>query len=381
MLLLMKMPFDVRIILLPALFLAAALFLPWTGLRPNRIALPEFHVLTFQFQLLGGVLIAALLTLAFTRPAWLWLPANLALAGGFALFGIQAQTLLTGESDIARASASTGFWLWLVGSGIALYVAQLGLQGRRAFWVWLWLPAVLLLYFTHQLDSWSVLVEGRNEGERWLTELGQHFRLTLTALLLATLIGAPLAVWSSRSGRAASVTLGVAGAFQTVPSLALLGLLIAPLAWLADHVPGLRAAGVSGIGTTPAMVALTLYALLPLLRNGVVALRGVDEGALDAARGMGMTDLQRFWKVQLPLALPVWLAGVRQATVLLIGITSVAALIGAGGLGVYIFKGLQSGAADLILLGAIPACLLAVLSDGLLRALEQLLGQRFGRTP
>ncbi|GEM46751.1 ABC transporter permease [Deinococcus cellulosilyticus] len=376
----MKHTFDFRTLLLPLALLAAALFLPWTGLRPNRIALPEFHMLAAQHQWLGGALLSVLAAVGFFRPRWLWLPASFALAGGFFLFGLLTRHDLLGQSEIARVSASTGFWLWMVGAGMALYVSSLALPSRRQLWAWLWVPVVVLLYLTHQLDSWSVLVEGRNEGERWLAELGQHFRLTLSALLVATLVGGPLAVWSSRNEKAAAFTLGLAGAFQTVPSLALLGLLIAPLSWLADHVPGLRAAGVSGIGTTPALVALTLYAMLPLLRNGVVALRGVDEGVLDAARGMGMTDTQRFWRVELPLALPVWLAGVRQAMVLLIGVTSVAALIGAGGLGVYIFKGLQGGATDLILLGAIPACLLAVLADVLLRALEQLLGTKLGRT-
>jgi osmoprotectant transport system permease protein len=135
---------------------------------------------------------------------------------------------------------------------------------------------------------------------------------------------------------------------------------------------------VAGIGTTPALVALTLYALLPVLQNGVVALRGVDAGVMDAARGMGMTDTQRLWRVQLPLALPVWLAGLRQATVLLVGVTSVAALIGAGGLGVYVFRGLGASATDLILLGALPACLLALVADALWRGVQWLLTRRTG---
>ncbi|GGJ29250.1 ABC transporter permease [Deinococcus roseus] len=378
----MKHPFDSRTVWLSAVLLLAGLFLPWLGLRPNRIALPHFLHLQWIWQAAGGVLLVLLAALAYRKPTLLWLPANLILLSGPVLFGLFSKEALAGQSEIARASASSGFWLWMLGSGIALYTAQLAqTEKRNSFLLWLWFPIVLGFALLHGLDGWSVLAEGRSEGDRWLAELGQHFRLTLTALLLATLIGSPLAVWSSQNEKAANLTLGIAGAFQTLPSLALLGLLIAPLAWLADHVPGLRAAGVSGIGTAPALVALTLYALLPLLRNGVVALRGVDEGALDAATGMGMTRAQRFWKVQLPLALPVWLAGVRQATVLLIGISSVAALIGAGGLGVYIFKGLQSGAADLILLGAIPACVLAVLADALLRGAENVLGNRLGRTP
>lgn len=123
---------------------------------------------------------------------------------------------------------------------------------------------------------------------------------------------------------------------------------------------------------------MTLYALLPLLRNGLEALRGVPEGVKDAARGMGMTPAQVFRRVELPLALPVWLSGVRQAAVMLVGVAAIAALIGAGGLGTYIFKGLQGAAADLILLGAVPAALLATLLDAALRGAERWLGARLG---
>ena len=114
---------------------------------------------------------------------------------------------------------------------------------------------------------------------------------------------------------------------QTIPSLALLGLLIAPLSALTRTFPALREVGISGIGVAPALSAMTLYALLPVLRNGVVGLRGVNPGTLDAATGMGMTAGQRFWRVQLPLALPVWLTGIRQAAVMLVGVAAVAALI------------------------------------------------------
>ena len=218
------------------------------------------------------------------------------------------------------------------------------------------------------------------QRDRFGQELGRHLYLIVFALLLATLIGAPLAVWASRNARVSGTVLGLAGGVQTtVPSLALLGLLIAPLSVLANTFPALRSVGISGIGVAPALTAMTLYALLPVLRNGVVALRGVSPGALDAARGMGMTDNQRFWRVQLPLALPVWLSGIRQAAVMLVGVASVAQLIGAGGLGYFIFSGLQSGAADLILLGALPAALLAIGLDALLRGLEALLGARLGR--
>ncbi|MDL2345263.1 ABC transporter permease, partial [Deinococcus sp. MIMF12] len=252
--------------------------------------------------------------------------------------------------------------------------------GRSRGWPWLWLPVTLAYALAGGLSSWSVWQEGQVEAARLGQELAQHVRLTAAALGLSVLIGGPLAVWSVRQPGAGQVVLAVTGAVQTLPSLALLGLLIAPLGALSQAVPALRSLGVSGIGTAPALVALTLYGLLPVVRNGVAALRGVDAGTLDAGRGMGMTPGQLFWRVQLPLALPVWLAGLRQATVLLIGVTAVAALIGAGGLGVYIFRGLNASATDLILLGALPACLLAIVADAAWRGLEAGLARRLGLT-
>lgn len=367
----MKRLFDWRVLLLPTLLLIAALFLPWVGVRPNRIALPEFHTLPSSMQLLGGGVVLLLLLSAFRQPRLLWVGVNLALLGGVVLLGGQTVGQLVSQPEIARASASSGFWLWMLGSGMA-FLGTLSVPAgwQKILW-WLWLPGMLVFAALHGLDSWSVLIEGKNEGERFALEFLQHLKLTFTALGFGLLIAGPLAVWGNRSARTAQISLQIAGALQTLPSLALLGLLIAPLSALSQKWPFLQELGIRGIGTAPALVALTLYALLPILRNGIVALQTVNPDALDAAKGMGMTARQVFWKVQLPLALPVWLAGVRQASVLLIGITSIAALIGAGGLGTYIFKGLQGGASDLILLGALPAMGLALLLDGLFKLLER----------
>lgn len=353
--------------------------LPWVLLRPNRLAPGEY--LRLPSMWLAVALLLALLpalTARFARNA-VWLPAGVALVLGVWLLGDRTQMALIGQAPFARASAASGLWLYVLGAAIAVYGARQAASTRTAgLLTWAWLLPVTLLVVLGQLSGWSVLVEGRNEGPRWVQELGQHLRLVGSALGLALLIGAPLAVWAAGRERVAGAVLGLANAVQTIPSLALLGLLIAPLSALSHALPVLRQWGVSGIGAAPALTAMTLYALLPVVRNGVVALRGVPPGAVDAARGMGMTSGQRFWRVQLPLALPVWLAGVRQAAVLLVGVAAVAALIGAGGLGTYIFKGLQSAAADLILLGAVPAAVLAIMVDALLRGVERLLGRRLG---
>ncbi|AIZ46725.1 ABC transporter permease [Deinococcus radiopugnans] len=366
---------------LGGLLMLAACFLPWALLRPNRLASGVYMTLPAVWMGVGGVLAMAVPLSARLLPRLTPLLSGAALALGFYLLGARMTAAMIDQPEFARASASSGVWVWLLGAGIAVYGAsQLALPER--FWgglAWLWLPVLVVLALSGQLADWSVLRELDAQQARFLQEVGQHLKLVLTGLGLAVLIGAPLAVWASRRPRAAEAVLGFANGVQTIPSLALLGLLIAPLGALATALPFLREVGVSGIGTAPALTALTLYALLPVLRNGLVALRGVSPGALDAARGMGMTDNQRFWRVQLPLALPVWLSGVRQAAVLLVGVASIAQLIGAGGLGYFIFSGLQTAASDLILLGAIPAALLAIGVDALLRGLEVLLTRQWGR--
>jgi osmoprotectant transport system permease protein len=187
---------------------------------------------------------------------------------------------------------------------------------------------------------------------------GQHVVLVLVSTVLAVLIGLPLGIAMTRSEHLARVLLGLAGLAQTIPSLALFGFLI-PLPF------------VGGIGARTAIVALVLYALLPILRNTYTGIRQVDPAVLEAATGMGMTAGQRLRLVELPLALPVILAGVRIAAVVSVGTATIAAAIGAGGLGTYVFRGLATLDTRLILAGAIPAALLALLIDGLLAAVER----------
>jgi len=357
-----------------------SLLVPWVELRPNRLSDGEpLRLGAHAWTLLP---LAVLVGVTVRHAVIAAILANAALLGGVVLLGSATHAALEEQLPVARAGAGPGAWTWLLGAGVAVWGATFELRERSrrlGLLAWGWLPLAVAFAAWGGLASWSVWQEGQVEAERLGQEAWQHVRLVGQALGCAMGIGAPLAVWASRNAEVARVALSVTGAVQTIPSLALLGLLIAPLSFLADRVPVLREVGVSGIGVAPALVALTLYALLPIVRNGVVALGGVSVAALDAATGMGMTAGQRFWRVELPLALPVWIAGARQATVLLIGVTSVAALIGAGGLGVYIFRGLNSAATDLILLGAIPASLLALAADGAWRAAEQLLTRRFGR--
>ena len=172
------------------------------------------------------------------------------------------------------------------------------------------------------------------------------------------------------------MVLNVLNAIQTVPSIALFGLLIAPLGWVASNVPGAAAIGVSGIGFTPALVALFIYSLLPVVANTVVGLLGVPPDANDAARGMGMTSRQRLFWVEMPLAFPVILTGIRIVLVQNIGLATVAALIGGGGFGAFVFQGIGQTALDLVLLGAVPTVMLAFASAIILDALVELTSVR-----
>jgi osmoprotectant transport system permease protein len=191
----------------------------------------------------------------------------------------------------------------------------------------------------------------------------EHLWLTLSAMLFAVVIGLPLGILLTRKRRWASPVIGFANVIQTVPSLALFGLLL-PVPWLGENAARL------------AIVALTGYALLPILRNTYAGIGSVDAQLIDVAEAMGMTGWQRLRKIELPLAASVILAGVRTATVICVGVATIAAAIGAGGLGELIFRGVASVDNGLVLAGAIPAALLALIADALLGWVENRLAVR-----
>jgi osmoprotectant transport system permease protein len=185
-----------------------------------------------------------------------------------------------------------------------------------------------------------------------------HLSLVAVSMFIAIAIAVPLGMFIVQRPALRSIALGVASIFQTIPSLALFGFLI-PIPFI------------GGIGTRTAIVALVLYAILPILRNTYVGLTGIDPAILQAAEAMGMTNNQILWRVRLPLALSVILAGVRTATVITIGVATIAAAIGAGGLGTFIFRGVAMVSDAVILAGAVPAALLAIIADALLALLER----------
>jgi len=205
------------------------------------------------------------------------------------------------------------------------------------------------------MNFWHFMVHNRRQV---LDLTGEHLWLVGASIFLAVLVGIPLGILITRVPRLNKVVLGSANIIQTIPSLALFGFLL-PAPWIGERADRL------------AILALMLYALLPLIRNTYTGIRGVDPAVVEAGRGMGMTDRQLLFQVELPLALGVILAGVRVATVLCVGLATIAAAIGAGGLGEFIFRGLSMVNNGVILAGAVPAALLAILADWSLGWLER----------
>lgn len=184
----------------------------------------------------------------------------------------------------------------------------------------------------------------------------QHLYLTFIAVFFAVLVAVPLGITITRFEKAAGIVVGIANAVQALPSLALLGFLIPIL----------------GIGSKPSIVMIFLYSLLPIIKNTYTGLTNVDRAILEAGRGMGMTNWQLMKMVQLPLALPVIMAGIRISAVTAVGLTTIAALIGAGGLGQLIYRGISMVNNRMIIAGAVPAMILTLVIDFLLNILEKL---------
>ncbi len=205
------------------------------------------------------------------------------------------------------------------------------------------------------MSPWNFFLTHRSEI---LSATLDHLTLVIIAMAFAIAIAVPLGMLIVQHRHLRAIALGIANVFQTIPSLALFGFLI-PIPFI------------GGIGRRTAIVALVLYALLPILRNTYVGLTGIDPAILEAAEAMGMTTTQILLRVRLPLALSVILAGIRTATVITIGVATIAAAIGAGGLGTFIFRGVAMVNDSVILAGAIPAALLAIFADLLLGQLER----------
>lgn len=371
-------------LLLVAVGALALAGLPFMVAKATRIASGEPHGLVSALSgpgvatlvlLLAGVAAVAVIA---RGPAIRLAAAAAGLAGLAVAVGSAAARLTPPDNGFARVSPGAGAWLAL---------AVLGLLGTDALARMRLAPAVRvvvlilvaagcwLAFRLGLFDALSVMREYANRAEVFAREARWHLVLSGGSVLAAVLIGLPLGVLCHRVARLRAGTLQVLAIVQTVPSIALFGILMAPLGLLAKTFPLLSDWGIAGIGGAPALVALVLYALLPVTANTVLGLGRAPPAAVDAARGMGMTAGQVLREVELPLAWPVILTGVRIVLVQTIGLATVAALIGGGGFGTFVFQGLGQTPIDLVLLGAVPTVVLAfaaaVLMDAAIESLDR----------
>jgi len=284
--------------------------------------------------------------------------------------GVAAATLDASGGPVARTAPGAGFWLSILCA--ALIVADSLHRSKASPMAGLLLAAAVALAIAAMaaaglFDALSIAKEYQQRRAIFAAELERHCLLAGAAVAAALLVGVPLGVALARRPRAQAPAFAALNLAQTIPSLALFGLLIGPLSALAKTIPALAALGIGGVGAAPALIAIILYSLLPIVRNTQAGIAGIDPAIVESAIAMGLTRSQRLWKVELPLAAPIVVAGVRIVTVQAIGLVVVAALVGAGGLGTFVFQGLGQYATDLVLLGVLPTIALALAADLLLR--------------
>jgi osmoprotectant transport system permease protein len=373
-----------RVALTGSIIGLSSLLLGWLTLKPNRLAsgtglslwesfdIAWFAVITGMWLL---CLILSLVQLRRLRGVGLGITANIILVVTFVLIGLASSHFLEGEPPAARVSPDAGFWVTLAGAYVVIFAARRQLRDRR-IWrnlvSWSGLAFSVLLLSIGWMNNISIMEEFSGYQLRFMQELLQHVRLFSISVATAAVIGIPLGIWATRNKHAERPVFFTTNIMQTIPSLALFGLLIAPLSALSFAFPALREIGIRGVGVAPAAIALTIYSLLPVVRNTYVGIRQVDPAAVDAGLGMGMSRWKVFHRVEVPLAAPLILEGVRTASVQAVGLTTVAALIGAGGLGWFVFQGIGQAAPDLIILGAIPIIILALLVDAIMRTVVRL---------
>lgn len=348
--------------------------------RPNRILLGEPRTALgalgpYGWALLGAwALVFVLSVLPGARRLALarGLLANaIAAASVFAVASL-ATDYAAARGDLVRLSVGPSFWLTLLACYVVAFAASGGLSSRiaRVAVGWSAALAIAAMAALGRLDSLGIVQEYLRSPEQFWGAFRQQVAYTLGATGVALAVGLALGITAARRVRAEGPVFGLINVLQVLPTLSFIGLLIVPMGWLGNHVAFLDALGVSGIGWAPVFVVLCAYAIYPITRNTYSAMKTLDAGVIDAARGMGMRPVQRLAWVELPLAFPVVLAGVRIAAVQTAAGAIIAGLVGGGGLGQIVFYGLQQTAGDLVLLGVIPIVALAITLDATLRAVQ-----------
>ncbi|MDP2242915.1 ABC transporter permease [Pseudomonas sp.] len=372
----LPLPSNRVIPVLALLALALLWSLDFVTIQPNRIAPGNALGLlaalgpAWALLLTGLLLASALLALRRQRSGyWLilaivWLLLLLVPLG----LAWSIERHIDADMPYARVGIGAGCWSLLFLLGLLLIELQQRLRLSRAWLLGIVAVLIMLLWALIQqewLEPLALLREYQSRRSQFAAALYSHLSLVGGAVGCSLLFGAAIALLLQRYPGAQKSSIGLLSFIQTIPSLALFGLLIAPLSYLSAQFPVLQQLNIRGIGWAPALLALIAYSLLPIVRNTCVALQAVEACVIESARGMGMSPVQVFFQVRLPLAMPLIIEGVRVTSIQAIGLTAVAALIGAGGFGTFIFQGLGQAAMDLIILGALPIIVLALLADGL----------------
>ncbi len=376
---------DTLSALLGLVVVGSIALLPFVVFKSSRIASGRSVALTAALAPTWGALAAAMLAAAALgaacfRDARTRLGA--AVVGLFVLaiaVARAADVLTPAGNRIVRISPGVGCWLLLLAFALIATNALTRFRLRPLRRVACLAAAAVLIYAAFAgglFDRLSVMREYVvNESTFW-HEARRHLALAFGSLVAAIAAGLPLGILCHREPRLRTPILQTLNLLQTIPSIALFGILMVPLGALAAAVPALGALGIRGIGAAPAECALFLYSLLPIVANTAVGLGRVSPATIEAARGMGLTERQVLTQIELVLAMPVIVAGIRIVLVQNIGLVTIAALIGGGGFGTFVFQGVGQTAIDLVLLGAIPTVALAFVSAIVLDAVVEQLDAR-----
>lgn len=290
--------------------------------------------------------------------------------------GLIANIHISGMGNAARVSLGASFWLIL--TGLLLMIVQgIHISSKRMASQLISLVVIILTllvgYKTGILSNISILKEFSSKSDRIISELIRHMQLALTASLTGLVISVFLGVKAYRKPKIEGSIKHFVNIMQVIPTLSFLGLLMIPLTFLSNQFPFLKSLGISGIGFFPAYIVLSLYTMLPITNNVLAGLKSIDVNILTAARGMGMTDSQRLFRIELPLALPAIYSGYKTALVQAVGNTILAGLVGGGGMGAILFLGLAQSAPDLVMISALLVVSVAFTLNILLSTFQPIL--------
>ncbi len=374
--------FNIKNILLPAIGalinLLSLLFLKFAQLRPNRIqsgVLVSAHeFFNGYYYILIGLTISICVASIFSRRKAKGMALIATITGVytislFLLYGISTTHAVIALGEFGRVSVSAGLWICLLGLYVVVSgILRDGVKQKRVrrlilFFVFV---CIIAMFISGVFKDLSVVKEFENRKETILDQTVRHFLLALISVIVAIVVGMPIAFNIYIKNKTNSIMLFLINIGQTVPTLSLLGLIMIPLALISANNEFLLKIGITGFGVAPSIIILIIYALLPIVYNTLAGLKLADKNILEAAKGMGMNKRQVMMKVHIPLSLPVIFGGIRTAFTQSVGNAILAGLIGGGGLGSIIFLGLAQASPDLILLGVIPLIAMAFVIDSLI---------------